>query len=411
MIQVKNVQTITGQTINHTIQSKEDTTIDATGLTLLPALIDPHVHFRVPGWEHKEDWRHGAQAAIAGGVTTVFDMPSGIPSCTTFERFYEKESLINQQLQEVGIPLHYRLYLGADKESFGEIKQTKNKCIGIKVFLGSSIGNLLIDNISDFEKICVLSAEYHLVVAVHGEDDATLKQTKKIRVERSNAPIVVTEHSILRPREAAITAVKNAIRMSEQHGTRMYLLHMTTREEVALVREAKQRGLPVFAEITPHHLFLNDSAYEKLGTFAQMNPPLRTKEDQEALWEGVRNGTIDTIGTDHAPHTREEKAQPYGKAPSGVPGIETMLPLLLTAYHEGKITLKKIVELTHENPQKIFGLEPNDDVVLVNLNKKKTVRNEELKTKCGWSPFNGWELTGWPVYTVCKGRVFKLKTD
>ena len=175
-----------------------------------------------------------------------------------------------------------------------------------------------------------------------------------------------------------------------------------------MVRQAKKDGIKVSLETTPHHLFLTEEDYKTLGTKAQMNPPLRTKADQKALWQGIADGTIDTIGTDHAPHTLEEKTKPYGEAPSGVPGIETHLPLLLNAHSKGKITLEKIVAVTHDNVEKLFGLPANDDIVLVDLNKKKEVRNVDLKTKCGWSPFAGRALQGWPIYTVLRGRVYKL---
>lgn len=403
MITIKNVSAFGTDQTEFFIPSEVDETIDGTGLHLIPALIDPHVHFRVPGAEHKEDWRSGARAAIAGGVTTVLDMPNNTPVCTTVDRLREKKKLIHAQLTEVEIPLRYGLYLGADKNAVNEIAPSKNECVAIKIFMGSSTGNLLVDDNASFEKICEIAARENMLVAVHAEDEASIQENIKKIV---NSDVAV--HSNIRDRNVAVTALKKAIAATKKYGNRLYILHASTKEEVELVRQAKNEGLPIFLETTPHHLFLNESFYTTLGTKAQMNPPLRTDEDQEALFAGIMDGTIDTIGTDHAPHTLEEKNLPYGKAPSGVPGIETLLPMLITAAFEGKISLEKIIEVTSRNAQKIFKLESNDDVVLVDMNTEREVIGKNLKTKCGWSPFEGWKLKGWPVYTVLKGKVYKV---
>ena len=404
MLTIKNVKNIKGETVTKKILSDQDEMIDATGLTMLPAVIDPHVHFRTPGQEDKENWESGARAAIAGGVTRVFDMPNNIPACVTETLLQEKKTLINKQLSNTGIPLRYGLFFGADAGHLEEISKVKNKIVGIKVFMGSSTGSLLIDNDEVFEKVCKIAAENNLIVAAHAEDEHILQELSKQNPESKDPKT----HSKNRDRKAAIVALEKCIAASVRFGTKFYILHLSIKEEVALVRQAKRKGLPIYAETTPHHLFLSEDDYEKWGTRVQMNPPLRTKEDQKVLWDAVNEGIIDTIGTDHAPHLLSEKDKPFGHAPSGIPGIETSLPLLLNARSQGKLSLEKIVELTRINTESIFKIKPNDDIVLVDLNKEKIVGDNLLKTKCRWSPFSDQNLKGWPVYTVLKGKACNL---
>jgi dihydroorotase len=399
MITLFNVQTLDGKLIDKTIPSDDSLEIDAQGLTLFPGLIDPHVHFRT-GLEHKEDWEHAARAALCGGVTTVFDMPNTIPPTITKEFLEEKKKKIDLQLAKIGIPLRYHLYLGADKAHFHEIERSKRAMIALKVFMGSTTGNLVIDDQRSLEEAFRLAALHDCIVAVHAEDEALIHQ----RTQLFHGFLSVHVHSQIRSREVAYLATEKAIRLSEQFGTKLYLLHIGTKEEVVLIREAKKKGLPVFAETTPHHLFLSEEDYDRLGTLVQVNPPLRTDEDQKALWQAIQQGVIDAIGSDHAPHTLEEKNQPYGAAPSGIPGVETTLPLLLNS---GQLTLEKIVTLMKSNIEKIFELSVNEDVVLVDINRVKTLENAQLKTKCGWSPYAGRTLKGWPVMTILKGKVFR----
>lgn len=373
-------------------------------LLTLPALIDCHVHFRVPGGEHKEDWRTGAAAAIAGGVTTVFDMPNNNPACTTKERLEEKKRMIDAQLTDAGIPLRYHLYLGASEKTISEIERVHGGYIGVKVFLGQSTGDLLMDNDAAFEDVCRTAASLGAIVAVHSEDEKIMQEEKQRMSQEELLDVRV--HSRIRKREAAIAAMQKAIAMGKKYGTKLYILHASTKEEVELVRQAKRDGVTIALETTPHHLFLNESAYDTLGTKVQMNPPLRTAEDQAALWEGLNDGTIDTIGTDHAPHTLEEKGQPYGKAPSGVPGIETLLPLMLTTVRDELLTLDRLIAVTRTNAEKFFNLPPNDDIVEVNMENVRRVEGSKLKTKCGWSPFEGYPLIGWPTYTILKGKKY-----
>jgi len=356
----------------------------------IPAGIDPHVHFRTPGHEYKEDWVTASQAALCGGICMVIDMPNNDPACITQKRLIAKRKMIDQ----MHLPIRYDFYLGADQNHLEEI--AKSDSIAVKVFMGSSTGTLLMDDQEDLEQVFRKAK----LVAVHAEDETILRNS----AWKSTDP---ADHSRMRPNRAAAVAVERAINLCRKYGTKLYILHMSTKEEVELVRRAKKEGLPLFAEVTPHHLFLSTEDYSRLGTLAQMNPPLRSLEDQEALWDAISDGTIDTLGSDHAPHTLEEKRAPYGKAPSGVPGIETMLPLMLDAVNRGRLTLERLVEMSHFNILKIFDLPPNDDVLWVDM--QLTQKVEEFKSKCGWSPFQGRVLTGWPQFIRVKGKLFSLE--
>ena len=402
MIEIRDVQTIDGHRVDLEIEG-ENRIINATDLMLLPALIDPHVHFRVPGADYKENWETAARAAIAGGVTTVFDMPNNFPSCITEERLEAKRRIIEAQLK---IPLRYGLYLGADQNHLEELTKVSDEIVGMKIYMGSSTGDLLMKDPKALDKAFRLAAENDVLVAVHAEDEDLIEK-RKIECKAA-LQLGAAAHSIIRNPEVAARAVKQAIDLAEKYGTRLYIAHVSTREELDLIRKAKMAGLPVYAEATPHHLFLNTKAYERLGTCALVNPPLR--DDTSALWEAIQDETIDTIGTDHAPHLLEEKKRPYGSAPSGFPSIELYLPLLLNAYNEKKISLEQIVSLTHTRPQEIFKWPINDDVVLVDLKKTRTVDDAHLKTKAKWSPYAGMTLKGWPRYTILKGKVYDPAT-
>ncbi len=404
MIEIRNVQTIDGRRITFSIKADETVVIDGVGLTLLPGLIDPHVHFRTPGAEHKEDWMTAAAAAIAGGVTTVFDMPNNIPSICTRQRLHEKKKLIDQQLQKAKIPLRYGLYLGADEKHLNDMAHAKNEIVGLKIYMGSSTGDLLMKDPAALDLAFKIAAENGVLIAVHAEDEAMIEERQKEILHPPKGQCKAVLHSMIRSPLVAATAVSQAIDLAAKYGTRLYIAHVSTKEELDLIREAKKNNLQVFAEATPHHLFLNTDAYHRLDTCALVNPPLR--ENTDALWQAVQDGTIDTIGTDHAPHLLEEKRRIYGSAPSGFPSIELYLPLLLNAYHEKKITLEQIVRLTHTRPKEIFRIPSNNDAVLVDLNKKKMVDNERLKTKAKWSPYAGIILKGWPRYTILQGRVY-----
>jgi dihydroorotase len=403
MIHIKHVTTIDGKIVDLQVPGKEARTIDARGLTLLPGLIDPHVHLRTPGLEHKENWENGARAAIQGGITMVFDMPNTVPATITLERVREKKALIDTQLHQAGIPLRYGLYLGADKAHFEEIARCKGEIVGIKLFMGSSTGDLLMDDLSSLHAIFGLAAMHDLLLAVHAEDEALIHE--RSQAMKGDHPRM---HSMIRNEEVALRATQLALELARLYRTRLFLLHISTQGEVEAIHRAKAEGVNVFAETTPHHLFLTTKAYETLGTKVQMNPPIRSSEHVEALWRGIAEGVIDTIGSDHAPHTLQEKGLGYGKAPSGIPGLETTLPLLLDAHHQGRLSLQKIISLMHTRILEIFRMKKTDDYVLIDTKKTKRIEEALLQTKCGWSPYAGQSLTGWPVYTLVQGRAYEL---
>lgn len=402
MITLEGIGNIHGDISDVELTGAGDITIPAQGLTLLPAVIDPHVHFRTPGLEYKEDWRTGAKAAIRGGCTMVFDMPNTLPPTFTKTLLQEKKALIDSQLHEADIPLRYELFFGADKQHLSEIAGVKNAVIGIKVFMGCSTGNLVIDDDESLHAVFSLAAKENMLVAVHAEDEHLIRERRANYKGEMNYPA----HSEIRNIEVAATAVEKAISLSRQYGTRLYVLHVSSAEEVALIRAAKKEGLPVFAETTPHHLFFDTGAYEMLHGKAVVNPPLREASHREILFDAIRENVIDTIGSDHAPHTLAEKSKKYGECPSGMPGIEFMLPLLLNAHHEGKLDLAQIISLTSKRAREIFHVAANEDVVLVDLNKTAVIASTE--SKCGWTPYAGLTLRGWPVYTILRGRVFKF---
>lgn len=405
MITLKDVRLIDGSVETVELASEETIEIDASNLTLMQALIDPHVHFRVPGQAYKEDWFHAAKAALKGGYTMVLDMPNNIPPCVNQKRLIAKKKLINSQLEDCGIPLKYDLYIGADKNHFDEIGKVADDVIGIKVFMGSSTGELLMDDDSSLHAIFALAKAHDLTIALHAEDEELIQKRSGAYAGRTDHLV----HSKIRNPQVAALAVQKALELSLLYDVPIYLLHISTVEELALIEQAKVQGIKVYAETTPHHLFLNTDDYRTLNGRVQMNPPIRERVHQEALFDAIRTGVIDTIGSDHAPHTEAEKDQAYGKTPSGVPGIETTLPLLLNAVNEGHLDLEHVASLTRWRPMEILNLEDNMDFVLVDMNHQAKVCEETLKTKCGWSPFVGRELQGWPKYTIMDGVLYDLE--
>ncbi|MFN8769950.1 MAG: dihydroorotase [Neisseriaceae bacterium] len=404
MTQICNVMTISGIQKDFNLSDGLNEVIDGSELLVVPGLIDPHVHFRVPGMEHKEDWITGSKAAFYGGYTTVFDMPNTKPATNTLERLNNKVELINSQINQSGFPLNYKLFFGADKNNFHHIHQVKDKIAGIKVFMGSSTGDLLVDDESSLHAIYALAAKFNLIVALHAEDELIIR-------ENSNKFLNETDfkyHSVIRSPLAAQTAVKLVIQLSEIYNVTSYVLHVSTIGEIDLIQDAKSRGIKVFAETCPHYLFFDDTMYDKLQGRVKMNPPVRSTKDREYLWQAVNNGLIDTIASDHAPHTLVEKDAVLCKCPSGIPGIETTIPLLITAYKEGKLTLDRIIELAYLNPKKIFSLPENDNLVFLNIKKFKLIEDKNLYTKVKWSPYTGMNLTGFPQYIYANNTLYTL---
>jgi dihydroorotase len=388
--------------------SEADRVIDANGLTLLPGVIDPQVHFREPGLEHKEDLFTASCACAKGGVTSFLEMPNTRPLTITQEA-------LNDKLQRAADKclVNYGFFIGATPENLPDLLEANPTC-GIKIFMGSMHGQLLVD---DEEFLEPIFAKGTRLIAVHAEDQVRINQRRQEFAGITDPAI----HSTIQDNQAALNATQLALKLSKKYQRRLHILHMSTAEEAELLRQDKPSW--VTAEVTPQHLVLNTSAYEKIGTLAQMNPPLRSQHDNEVLWQALLDGVIDFIATDHAPHTLEEKAQTYPNSPSGMPGVETSLPLMLTQAMQGRCTVAQVSNWMSTAVAKGYGIPKKGaiapgydaDLILVDLDNYHPVLREELQTKCGWSPFEGWNLTGWPVYTIVGGQVVyekgKLNTE
>jgi dihydroorotase len=375
-----------------------DREIDAIGLTLLPGVIDPQVHFREPGLEHKEDLFTASCACAKGGVTSFLEMPNTRPLTTTQAALDDKLSRAAEKCL-----VNYGFFIGATAENLPDLLSA-NPTPGIKVFMGSMHGQLLVDGEATLEAIFAAGDR---LIAVHAEDQARINQRRQEFAGISDVAV----HSQIQDNQAALLATQLALKLSNKYQRRLHILHLSTGEEAELLRQEKPSW--VTAEVTPQHLLLNTSAYEKIGSLAQMNPPLRAPRDNEILWQALLDGVIDFIATDHAPHTLAEKAQDYPNTPSGMPGVETSLPLMLTQAVQGRCTVAQVANWMSAAVAKAYKI-PNKgkiapgfdaDLVLVDLDNYRLVVREEMVTKCGWSPFEGWNLTGWPVVTVVGGKV------
>ncbi|MFM5998985.1 MAG: dihydroorotase [Dolichospermum sp.] len=384
-----------GQEITNASPTHE---IDARGLTLLPGVIDPQVHFREPGLEHKEDLFTASCACARGGVTSFLEMPNTRPLTIS-------QSALDDKLQRAASKclVNYGFFIGATGENLPDLLSA-SPTPGIKVFMGSMHGQLLV---SQEEVLEAIFAQGNRLIAVHAEDQARINQRKQEFAGIEDPAI----HSQIQDNQAALLATQLALKLSKKYQRRLHILHMSTAEEAELLRHDKPSW--VTAEVTPQHLLLNTSAYTTIGTLAQMNPPLRSPHDNEVLWQALRDGIIDFIATDHAPHTLAEKAQTYPNTPSGMPGVETSLPLMLTAAMAGKCTVAQVVQWMSKAVAVAYGI-PNKgeispgydaDLVLSDLKNYREVKREEVLSKCGWSSFEGWNLTGWPVTTIVGGEI------
>lgn len=390
------------------ITASADIEIDANGLTLLPGVIDPQVHFREPGLEHKEDLFTASCACARGGVTSFLEMPNTRPLTITQEALDDK-----LRRAAAKCLVNYGFFIGATPENLPDILDANPTC-GIKIFMGSAHGHLLVKDEAELEPIF---AKGKRLIAVHAEDQARINQRKQEFANITDPAI----HSTIQDNQAALNATLLALKLSKKYQRRLHILHLSTAEEAELLRVDKPSW--VTAEVTPQHLLLNTSAYEKIGTLAQMNPPLRLAHDNEVLWQALLDGVIDFIATDHAPHTLEEKAKGYPNTPSGMPGVETSLPLMLTQAMQGRCSVAQVANWMSTAVAKAYGIpkkgliEPgfDADLVLVDLENYHPVLREEVVSKCGWSPFEGWSLTGWPLITIVGGQVVyekgKLHTD
>ncbi len=374
--------------------------IDAAGLTVLPGVIDSQVHFREPGLEHKEDLESGTRAAALGGVTGIFEMPNTSPSTLTAG---DLENKLERAKGRAWV--EHAFFMGASEENAHDLDELEllPGCSGVKIFMGSSTGSLLVE---DDEALTEVLRHGRRRVSIHAEDEARLRE--RMALVRDGAP--VSMHPEWRDVEAAVRATKRILRIARDAGRRIHVLHISTAEEVPLLAAAKDVAT---MEATPQHLTLAaPDCYEQLGSYAQMNPPIREAYHREGLWQAVQTGVVDVIGSDHAPHTAEEKARDYPKSPSGMPGVQTLLPLLLNHMAEGRLTLQRLIDLTSAGPQRIFGIAGkgrialgyDGDFTLVDLKAEREITNDWLASKCGWSPFEGMTIKGWPVGTIIRGR-------
>ena len=390
--------------IDTAIQTEADEVVDASGLHLIPGVIDDQVHFREPGLTHKEDLAHASRACAKGGVTSFLEMPNTIPNATTQE-------LINAKLDIASKSsiVNYGFYIGATPDNVEELKNA-TRTPGIKIFIGSSTGDLLVDSQEALERIF---AETTLPICAHCEDESTVRAN----AEKFAGETDIAVHSKIRDHEAAIVATKRAIDLAVRHNHHFHVLHVSTADELQLIRDA---GSIISAEVCPHHLFFNTDDYARLGSLVKMNPSIKTAADNDALWAALDDGTIDIIATDHAPHTMEEKRKPYPSCPSGLPAVENSLALMLNEVKSGRCSLEQVVKWMCTGPSQIWKMQRkgsivvgNDaDVVLVDLNMKREVINEQQQTKCKWSPWAGELLYGWAVRTWVMGQtVYRLEND
>lgn len=381
--------------------ARADETVDARGLHLLPGVVDDQVHFREPGLEHKEDLHTGSLACAKGGVTTFLEMPNTRPTTTTVQRLHEKLDLAASKCV-----VNYGFYIGATGENTDELRAAE-RTPGIKIFIGSSTGDLLVDDQEALERIF---AETTLPITAHCEDEQTVRANRA----RLGDELSLPDHSRIRDHAAARISTARALDLADRHRHRFHVLHVSTAQEVDLLAahlSGPHRDL-VTAEACLHHLFFTVDDYDRLGSRIQMNPSIKTKDDVAALWRGLDGGALQVIATDHAPHTLEEKARPYPESPSGLPAVENSLALMLDQVHRGRLRLEDVVRLMCDAPARTWDLvgkgriaEGYDaDLVLVDLAKTATVRDEEQLSKCRWSPWHGEQLTGWPVRTWVMGR-------
>ena len=381
-------------------QATAENVIDASGKYILPGLIDCHVHFREPGQEQKEDWLTGSMAAAAGGVTTVLDMPNNKEPIITQELLDRKKEAAKKSI------VNYGLYVGATPENAKTVSSLHG-IVGVKAYLGSSTGSLLLNNLKDF---AVLMEHATVPVVAHCENEQLLQYFGE--------KYAATEmHHVMRDNLCATISTIQAALIAERLQKRLHIAHVSTKEEIGFLQHIKSFSSNITFEVTPHHLFLTKQYFinEKNAgkNYGKMNPPLRADEDQIALWKAVTSGLADCIATDHAPHTKEEKEKPFHSSPCGVPGVQTILPLLLNEVSKGILSLQDIARLCAENPARIFRLQNKGkiqegydaDLVIVDMGVIKEIRDEDQYSKCGWTPFHGWTCKGWPVMTIVNGNV------
>ena len=371
---------------------------DAENKIVLPGIIDTQVHFREPGSTDAEDLESGSRAAVLGGVTSLFEMPNTNPPTANLVEFEKKLKAAKNRMHS-----NYAFYFGATPSNTDQLAQLKNVegCCGVKLFAGSSTGNLLVDKEADIEKVISSSDR---VVSIHSEDEDIIKMRKKF-IRKGD----VHSHHEWRNVECAISSTRRVVKIAERYNKKIHVLHVTTKDEVDFLAMHKKN---VTFETTPQHLTLYaPDCYDKLGTYAQMNPPLRGKEHYDRLWTAIKNNIVDVLGSDHAPHLKENKNKEYPNSPSGMPGVQTIFPVMIDHVNNGKLTLNQLINLMCENPCRIFGIKNKGfikegfdaDLTIVDMKKEVTIKDEMIASKCGWTPFNNYKVKGFPVGTIVNG--------
>ncbi|MCP9198746.1 dihydroorotase [Gramella sp. GC03-9] len=380
---------------------------DAEGTYLLPGLIDDQVHFREPGLTHKENIETGSRAAVAGGITSFIEMPNTLPQTTTMEMFEEKLRIASETSYA-----NYSFMFGGTNDNLSDIENIDPKIVpALKLFLGSSTGNMLVDDEKVLEQIFKKSP---VLIAAHCEDEDTIKKNLQECIDRYGDDIPIELHPKIRSEEACYKSSSKAVALAKKTGARLHVFHVSTAKELSLFTNKKPlKEKKITAEVCIHHLWFNDSDYAKKGTYIKWNPAVKTKKDQEGLLQGLLDDHLDVLATDHAPHTKEEKKNVYTKAPSGGPLVQHALPALLQMYHQGKISLEKIVEKACHNPAILFDIEKRGfikegykaDLVLVDLNSPWAVQTDNIFSKCKWSPFEGTTFKSRVTHTFVNGKL------
>src|SRR5450631_74069 len=373
--------------------------IDCRGLHLLPGVIDSHVHFREPGLTHKEDLESGSRGAVLGGVTAVFEMPNTDPTTTTAAAVADKVKRGHHRMH-----CDFAFYVGATRENtknLSELEMLPGVC-AVKVFMGSSTGSLLIE---DDEGVRAVLKAIRRRAAFHSEDEYRLRERMGERIDGDPR-----SHPVWRDAIAALTCTQRLIALARQTGKRVHVLHVTSRDEIEFLSAHKDVAS---AEATPHHLTMaSPDCYAQHGTYAQINPPIRDAAHRDGLWHGIAQGIVDSLGSDHSPHTKAEKSQAYPKAHSGITGVQTLVPIMLDHVNAGRLSLQRLVDLTSAGPARLFGIAAKGriavgydaDLTVVDLKRRETITDRWIASRVGWTPYDGVTVTGWPVGTVIRGH-------
>jgi dihydroorotase len=372
--------------------------IDCRGLHILPGVIDTQVHFREPGLTHKEDLESGSRSAVMGGVTAVFEMPNTLPTTTSAEALADKVARAYHRMH-----CDFAFFMGGTRENTRALPELERLpgCAGVKVFMGSSTGSLLVE---DDESVRNILKVIRRRASFHSEDEYRLNERKHLRV-----PGDPRSHPVWRDDITALTCTQRLVRLAREAGKRVHVLHISTGQEMEFLRDHKDVAS---VEVTPHHLTLAaPDCYQQLGARAQMNPPVRDRSHRETIWHGVEEGIVDVLGSDHAPHTAEEKAGAYPATPSGMTGVQTLVPIMLDHVSEGRLSLARLVDLTSHGPARLFGIACKGriavgydaDLTVIDLKRKTTITNRWVASRAGWTPYDGITVTGWPVGTFVRG--------